>query len=36
VDLSRRRISVLLIGLALSWSVGAQDKTKWTFKLRPA
>ncbi len=27
--------SVLIPGLALSWSVNAQDKTKWTFKLRP-
>lgn len=27
--------SVLIPGLALSWSVGASDKTKWTFKLRP-
>jgi ABC-type transport system substrate-binding protein len=26
--------SVLIPGLATSWSVGAQDKTKWTFKLR--
>jgi ABC-type transport system substrate-binding protein len=35
-DLSRADApSVLIPGLALSWSVGAQDKTKWTFKLRP-
>lgn len=35
-DLSRAdAASVLIPGLALSWSVGAQDKTKWTFKLRP-
>ncbi len=27
--------SVLIPGLAISWSVGASDKTKWTFKLRP-
>ncbi|NBS47123.1 MAG: ABC transporter substrate-binding protein [Betaproteobacteria bacterium] len=27
--------SVLIPGLALSWQVGASDKTKWTFKLRP-
>ncbi len=27
--------SVLVPGLATSWSVGATDKTKWTFKLRP-
>lgn len=27
--------SVLIPGLATSWSVGASDKTKWTFKLRP-
>jgi peptide/nickel transport system substrate-binding protein len=27
--------SVLIPGLATSWSVGATDKTKWTFKLRP-
>lgn len=27
--------SVLIPGLALSWQVGATDKTKWTFKLRP-
>ena len=26
--------SVLIPGLATSWSVGAQDKTRWTFKLR--
>jgi len=35
-DLSRAdAASVLIPGLALSWSVGTQDKTKWTFKLRP-
>jgi peptide/nickel transport system substrate-binding protein len=27
--------SVLIPGLATSWTVGATDKTKWTFKLRP-
>ena len=27
--------SVLIPGLATSWSVSASDKTKWTFKLRP-
>jgi ABC-type transport system substrate-binding protein len=27
--------SVLIPGLATSWVVGATDKTKWTFKLRP-
>ncbi|MGL5003773.1 MAG: ABC transporter substrate-binding protein, partial [Casimicrobium sp.] len=27
--------SVLIPGLATSWTVGAADKTKWTFKLRP-
>ena len=27
--------SVLIPGLATSWAVGASDKTKWTFKLRP-
>jgi ABC-type transport system substrate-binding protein len=27
--------SVLIPGLATSWAVGANDKTKWTFKLRP-
>ncbi len=27
--------SVLVPGLALSWSVDAKDKTKWVFKLRP-
>ncbi|MFD0668833.1 ABC transporter substrate-binding protein [Ramlibacter sp. MAHUQ-53] len=27
--------SVLVPGLALSWTVDAKDKTKWTFKLRP-
>ena len=27
--------SVLIPGLATSWAVGATDKTKWTFKLRP-
>ena len=27
--------SVLVPGLATSWAVGASDKTKWTFKLRP-
>jgi ABC-type transport system substrate-binding protein len=26
--------SVLIPGLATEWSVGASDKTKWTFKLR--
>ena len=27
--------SILIPGLALSWSVDAKDKTKWVFKLRP-
>ena len=27
--------SILMPGLALSWSVDAKDKTKWVFKLRP-
>ena len=27
--------SILITGLALSWSVDAKDKTKWVFKLRP-
>ena len=27
--------SVLIPGLATSWSVSASDKTKWVFKLRP-
>jgi peptide/nickel transport system substrate-binding protein len=35
-DLSKAdAASVLIPGLATSWSVGATDKTKWTFKLRP-
>lgn len=35
-DLSRSDIpSVVGPGLATSWVVGATDKTKWTFKLRP-
>jgi peptide/nickel transport system substrate-binding protein len=35
-DLSRRdEASVLIPGLALSWAVDANDKTKWVFKLRP-
>jgi ABC-type transport system substrate-binding protein len=34
-DLSKAdAASVLIPGLATSWSVNAQDKTKWTFKLR--
>jgi peptide/nickel transport system substrate-binding protein len=34
-DLSRSDApSVLIPGLALSWSVNAQDRTKWTFRLR--
>jgi len=34
-DLSKAdTASVLIPGLATSWSVNAQDKTKWTFKLR--
>jgi len=34
-DLSKSdAASVLIPGLATSWSVNAQDKTKWTFKLR--
>ena len=27
--------SILIPGLALSWSVDSKDKTKWVFKLRP-
>lgn len=27
--------SILIPGLAMSWSVDAKDKTKWVFKLRP-
>jgi ABC-type transport system substrate-binding protein len=35
-DLSKAdAASVLIPGLATSWAVGASDKTKWTFKLRP-
>ncbi|MCM5570593.1 ABC transporter substrate-binding protein [Burkholderiaceae bacterium FT117] len=35
-DLSKRdEPSVLVPGLATSWSVDASDKTKWVFKLRP-
>jgi len=35
-DLSKRdEPSVLVPGLATSWSVDAGDKTKWVFKLRP-
>ena len=35
-DLSKKdEASVLIPGLATSWAVGATDKTKWTFKLRP-
>jgi peptide/nickel transport system substrate-binding protein len=35
-DLSKAdAASVLIPGLATSWAVGATDKTKWTFKLRP-
>ena len=35
-DLSKSdAASVLIPGLALSWSVDAADKTRWTFKLRP-
>jgi len=34
-DLSKSdAASVLIPGLALSWAVDANDKTKWTFKLR--
>jgi len=34
-DLSKSdAASVLIPGLATSWNVNAQDKTKWTFKLR--
>ena len=34
-DLSKAdAASVLIPGLALSWAVDANDKTKWTFKLR--
>ena len=32
---SAEKNSGLIPGLALSWSVHASDKTKWTFKLRP-
>jgi len=32
---SAEKPSVLVPGLATSWAVGATDKTKWTFKLRP-
>ena len=31
---STEKPSVLIPGLATEWSVGASDKTKWTFKLR--
>ncbi|MEY2620310.1 MAG: hypothetical protein RIT26_130 [Pseudomonadota bacterium] len=31
---SAEKASVLIPGLATSWSVNAADKTKWTFKLR--
>ncbi len=31
---SADKASVLIPGLATEWSVGATDKTKWTFKLR--
>jgi len=31
---SADKASVLIPGLATSWSVNANDKTKWTFKLR--
>ncbi|WP_225784897.1 ABC transporter substrate-binding protein [Xenophilus sp. Marseille-Q4582] len=35
-DLSRSDApSVLIPGLATSWTVDAKDKTKWVFKLRP-
>jgi len=35
-DLSKAdAASVLIPGLATSWTVDANDKTKWTFKLRP-
>jgi ABC-type transport system substrate-binding protein len=35
-DLSKAdAASVLIPGLALSWAVDANDKTKWVFKLRP-
>ncbi|WP_455556729.1 ABC transporter substrate-binding protein [Comamonas sp.] len=35
-DLSKAdKPSELIPGLALSWEVDAQDKTKWQFKLRP-
>ena len=27
--------SILIPGLATSWAVDANDKTKWIFKLRP-
>jgi peptide/nickel transport system substrate-binding protein len=32
---SAEKPSVLIPGLATSWAVDANDKTKWTFKLRP-
>ncbi len=32
---SAEKASVLIPGLATSWSVDAADKTKWVFKLRP-
>lgn len=35
-DLSKAdQASTLIPGLALSWAVDANDKTKWVFKLRP-
>src|SRR6187402_1188017 len=35
-DLSKSdRASVIIPGLATSWTVDAKDKTKWVFKLRP-
>lgn len=32
---SADKASVLIPGLATSWSVNANDRTKWTFRLRP-
>src|SRR5262245_34110270 len=32
---SAEKASVVIAGLATEWSVDANDKTKWIFKLRP-
>ncbi len=32
---SDTKASVVIPGLATEWAVDANDKTKWTFKLRP-